>query len=303
MREALTTFAALATALTAGPALCAVRASFLYALSDPAVRLDFGSSDLSWDRTASELYVTAPRAVVVFSDSGMMVHSFTGDSSAGAPISIAPLEDGTMVILTVADQRTALWRCNFRGDPVSRIELPGDVADFGGNRIGVAGGKIYLANLSTIQVLVIGLDGRKQAFFDFGTQLGFDGAKRADNDMRGFSVDGAGNMYFTIPTQFSAFVASPEGRLRSFGTRGSSPGKFSVVAGIAADDDGHLYVTDILRAVVMVFDKDFRFLGEFGYRGSGPENLVGPSAVAVGNGRVYVSQSTGSVKVFGVQFE
>src|SRR5262249_20525691 len=145
--------------------------------------------------------------------------------------------------------------------------------------------------------------GREQALFDFGAQLGFDGPKRADNDMRGFSVDHAGNMYFTIPTQFSAFVATPDGKVRSFGTRGSSPGKFSVVAGIAADDDGHIYITDILRAVVMVFDRDFRFLGEFGYRGNGAENLVGPSAVVVGNGRVYVSQATGPVKVFGVQFE
>src|SRR5262249_49565497 len=286
MREALTIVAAIAAGLTAAPALCAVRASYLYSLSDPSVRVDYGASDLSWDRGASELYVTAPRSVGVFSDSGMMVHSFTGDSSAGAPLSIAPLEDGSMIMLTVADAHTALWRCNFRGDPVAPIQLPADAGDFGANSIGYAGGKIYLASLASLRVLVIGLDGREQALFDFGSQLGFDGPKRADNDMRGFSVDRAGNIYFTIPTQFLAAVAAPAGKVGRCGTRGGGAGKFSVVAGIGADDDGHIYVTDILRAVVMVFDRNFTFLGEFGYRGPAPENLVGPSAVAVGNGRV-----------------
>jgi hypothetical protein len=54
----------------------------------------------------------------------------------------------------------------------------------------------------------------------------------------------------------------------------------------------------------MVFDSStLRFLGEFGYRGDDPENLIAPSNVAVGNGRVYVSQSRGAVKAFAVRFD
>ena len=289
--------------IAAKPAWCAARAAYLYSLSDPSVRADYGAAGLSWDRVNSELYIASPTSVGVFSDSGMMVHSFAGDASAGAPVGVAPLESGEMVVLAVAEGSTALWRCNFRGEPVVRIDLPAGFASFGGNLLAAAAGKLYLANSQTLQVLVLGLDGKKIAFHDLGSQLGFDEAKRSENDIRGFSVDRAGNIYFTIPTQFLAFVASPQGNVRSFGMRGSTPGKFSVVSGIAADDEGHIFVSDVLRAVVMVFDARFRFLGEFGYRGNGPENLVGPSTVVVGNGRLYVTQTVGPVKVFGVQFE
>jgi hypothetical protein len=42
---------------------------------------------------------------------------------------------------------------------------------------------------------------------------------------------------------------------------------------------------------VMVFDRDFRLLAEFGYRGARPENLIVPDDLAVdGRDRVYVSQ-------------
>jgi hypothetical protein len=41
----------------------------------------------------------------------------------------------------------------------------------------------------------------------------------------------------------------------------------------------------------MVFDKEYRFLYEFGYRGDKPENLIRPSGMAMGNaGKLYVTQ-------------
>ena len=57
-----------------------------------------------------------------------------------------------------------------------------------------------------------------------------------------------------------------------------------------------------LRSVVMVFDKEFRFLKEFGYRGDKPGNLIRPNEVAVGNaGKIYVTQVRNrGVSVFSV---
>jgi hypothetical protein len=50
-------------------------------------------------------------------------------------------------------------------------------------------------------------------------------------------------------------------------------------------------VVERLRSVVMVYDREFRFLQEFGYRGSKPGNLIRPNEVAVGNsGKLYVTQ-------------
>ena len=55
------------------------------------------------------------------------------------------------------------------------------------------------------------------------------------------------------------------------------------MSGIAKDDQGNYLVVERLRSVVMVFDKEFRFLQEFGYRGDKPGNLIRPNEVAVGN--------------------
>jgi len=63
------------------------------------------------------------------------------------------------------------------------------------------------------------------------------------------------------------------------------------VAGIATDDSGNIYIADTLKSVVMIFDKDFKFIMELGYRGEKPGNLIAPRNMIVNNGNIYVSQS------------
>jgi hypothetical protein len=71
---------------------------------------------------------------------------------------------------------------------------------------------------------------------------------------------------------------------------------------VSTDDQGNLFVLDRLRSVVMVFDPDLTFQLEFGYRGEGPSNLIAPYDLAVGNGKVFVSQARDrGVKVFHYQ--
>jgi DNA-binding beta-propeller fold protein YncE len=89
---------------------------------------------------------------------------------------------------------------------------------------------------------------------------------------------------------FRAFVLPPFGQIRSFGRAGSAPGKFNIVSAIAADDDGNLYVTDMLKSAVIVFDKDLQFLREFGYRGDEPQNITTPIDIVVGGDKIFVSQ-------------
>ena len=49
----------------------------------------------------------------------------------------------------------------------------------------------------------------------------------------------------------------------------------------------------------MIFDPSLRFVLEFGYRGDDPTNLIAPFDLAVGNGKVFVSQARDrGVKVF-----
>jgi hypothetical protein len=116
--------------------------------------------------------------------------------------------------------------------------------------------------------------------------------KDRDNiNMGGFSVDPQGNMLFTIPVLFSAFRLTPDGKLSAFGTPGSAPGKFNLVKGIVADDMGYVYVADQLKSVIQIYDQNFRFLRQFGYRGREPQNLIAPNNLVLdAQNRLYVSQ-------------
>jgi len=65
---------------------------------------------------------------------------------------------------------------------------------------------------------------------------------------------------------------------------------------------GYIYVSDRLRNVVLVFDRDLMFQTEFGYRGDQPSNLIVPDDLAVdSSGNVYVGQAANrGVSVFKV---
>jgi hypothetical protein len=293
-----------ASSAARGPA---VQSSFLYSLDDGSARRTLGWAALNWDATASELLVVSGGVVDIFNDNGLISFSFE-ENAFGTPIDVVAMEDGDLYVLAAHEGRSRLVRCNYRGEPAGIVELTGLAAEFAdgfnpGNLV-VRGGRIYLADRNSMKVAVIDAAGAATASYDLGAIIGLGPRDRTEAMMRGFAVDAKGNLLFTVASVFSAFVVTPEGKSRSFGSRGSSPGKFNIATGIASDDDGHLFITDSLRSVVMVFDSStLRFLGEFGYRGDDPENLISPSNVVVGNGRVYVSQSRGAVKAFAVRFD
>ena len=68
---------------------------------------------------------------------------------------------------------------------------------------------------------------------------------------------------------------------------------------------GYIYVADRLRSVVLVFDHNFVFQTEFGYRGGQPSNLIVPDDLAIdARGNVYVAQAANrGVSVFGMAYD
>jgi hypothetical protein len=129
--------------------------------------------------------------------------------------------------------------------------------------------------------------------------------KDKDNSMMdGFSVDSDGSMLFTLPMLFTAYRVSLDEKVASFGKPGSIPGNFGVVSSIIADNRGNYLVSDKLKCVVNVFDKNFKFLMEFGGRGRGPGQLIIPQQLAVDSSdRVYVIQEGNrGVSVFSMQY-
>ena len=219
--------------------------------------------------------------------------------------------DGNIYLVYPRAREHKLLRLDYKGEPLASIGLqavPEEFLPFNPERLQYLEGKLYLADVGSMNIIVTDTEGNFQQGYhvkeallqlqdEFAGQPGediFNDQKRSDFlDMADFCVDRGGNMYFTISVLFSAFRLPAEGALQMFGTAGSGPGKFGVVAGITTDAQGNIYVTDRLRSVVMIFDSNFAFITEFGYRGLRPGSLIVPDDVVVDdeNGFIYVAQA------------
>ena len=85
--------------------------------------------------------------------------------------------------------------------------------------------------------------------------------------------------------------------------RGIEPGEFRYPSFIAVGPNGTLYVTDVLNSRVQAFDRDGRFVRQFGELGNGPGTFARPKGVAVDSeGHVYVVDAAFSnVQIFDQQ--
>jgi hypothetical protein len=291
------------------PARPKLEAAYLHDLSTPSGVVPLTWPSVTYDRGPAETFVVSEGFVRIFNAAGMEVHRFGDDGSLGFVSRVAVLEDGVIVALTTLGAARAYLRCDFRGELITRFGLTGMPAafdDFAPDHVVHRGGKLYFAERGTMRVVVTDVDGTYRQSFRLrdllAAALGGEPEQKIPTSLDGFGVDAAGNLLFTISTLFQAGIATPAGELRLFGARGSTPGKFNNVGGIDADETGNLFVTDRLRGVVSVWDRELRHLGDFGYRGFGPSNLVAPYDIAVGNGRVFVAQAgKRGVKVFGVR--
>ena len=298
------------------PVCAEVRASYLYTLSSFTGPIPYSWVELTIDKEKNEVYVCDgwDGSVRIFNENAMEIYNFGEDSDLGniSKTHLAIDKDGNILLLSynheIRGTSYSIIRCNFRGEVISRFEpqnLPSDFSGFSPSRIIYREGRLYLVDKNLMKVAVTDMSGAYLDGYDLAALLGFDEKKRRDTGIVGFNVDKEGNIFFTIPVQFQAYKLSPDRKIVSFGQRGSAPGKFNVVGGIATDDKGYLYLTDTLRCVVMIFDKDFKFLREFGYRGYRPGNLIAPMELTVDNkGRIYVSQSAKrGVSVFQVKID
>lgn len=287
-----------------------IETTFLYSLSNFNGRIPINLATISVDEERNEIYVAdmAEGLVRVFDDHGMEIYEFGDDGDLGKVVAVAVRDDGNIFVLTRGVAQAALILCDFRGKPVSKLELKDLPADFSGftpDRLFYRRGLLYLLDSNSARIVVTDSHGRVQKSFDLLSLMGVAGDKRGVTVISGFSVDRQGNILFTVPVLFHAFRLTPEGELTSFGTRGSSPGTFNLAVGIVSDDRGYYYVADKLKSAILVFDKNFGFIKQFGYRGSRPGNLIGPQNLAVdANGRLYVSQlANRGVSVFNITFK
>jgi len=298
-RRALVRFLALGLVLPAA-AQEAPRISFGHVLADFNGALRMGQARVAIDRATGEALVAEGRDVRVFNDVGMQVFGFRTSPRLGAVLDLTATPEGDIITLAVdleapGDQpRVAITVHDFRGVPGAEIQIAGmppGLAGFLPNRVFFSLDRLWFASTTGWLVVVAHPDGTFERALDIAAIIGIPPADRDQQEITGLSVDEAGRILLTCSVQFRAFEISSEGALLgSWGDAGSDPGMFAIVAGIARDPDGRIYVADKNRGVVMVFDAGYRFLMEFG-GDPGEGGVLGlPSDVFVGQGKAYVTQ-------------
>jgi DNA-binding beta-propeller fold protein YncE len=290
-----------------------VKAKYLYDVSDNTGTVGSSWANLTYDAEHKELYVVDQHdaTVGIFNDVGMEIYRFGDDAEMGTIVGIDVMEGGDLLTLSMDQGKPVLHRCNFRGDPKQRIELskvPPDFGkDFAPETVAFRGGKLYLAQRGSMKVLIADASGACLEAHDYFHELGLDKLRdlRAGSPgMRAFTVAADGTMLFTVAPMFKVFVIGPDGKASSFGQRGGAPGKFNITGAAVRDEHGRIFVSDILKCAVLVFDDKFEFLGQFGQRGWDPGDLIAPFDLAVADGKLFVSQSGGrGVSVYEISIQ
>lgn len=290
-------------------AMTSVDTAFLYVLSNFNGPIPSSRAKIHVDEQSNEIYVLDPRArdIRIFNETGMEIYRFGDDGSLGLVVDVAVKKDGSILVLSKKHSKSVIILCNFRGEPLSEFELknlPADFASFAPDHMVYRQGRLYLLDSSSMRIAVTDAEALFQKGYDLAAFLEVEEKKRYETDIGGFSLDREGNMLFTVPVLFSAYKLTPEGKITGFGKSGSAPGRFGIVGGIVADERGNYYVADRLKCVVLIFDKNFNFQREFGYRGANPENLIGPRNLVLDTeGRLYVSQlRSRGVSVFKINY-
>jgi hypothetical protein len=242
----------------------------------------------------NETYVLYQNTVHVFNDSGMEIYRFGDDLDLGYIVDLAVDDEGDVLLLAYKDSRGEVIRCNYRGEPKFRMELksfPDTFADFSPNRMVYQGGSFYLASSMGLKIAIVDREGTFKKGLDLFALYEIEEKHRGNLELGGFSVDQEGNILTTIPVLFTAYAVSPDGQIRSWGRPGGAPGRFNIVGGIARDNKGNYLVVDRLKAAVIVFDKNFSFVTQFGSRGYKRDGLIFPEEIVIDrNDRVYITQ-------------
>jgi hypothetical protein len=291
-----------------------VKWTFLYNLSDFTGPISYNWPRVRVDHEANETYVVYQNFIRIFNQTGMEIYNFGDELDLGSIVDLALDQNGNILLLSHKWSESTqkidyeITRCNYRGEPISRIEmknLPSEFSKFLPNCLVYQKGNLYLASLSSMVVVVTDTNGVFREVYDIRPLLELDEKEKADAMMVGFSVDREGDIFFTIPPIFKAFKLSPDRKIAFFGKSGSGPGRFNIVAGIVPDNTGNILVVDKLKCAIMIYDNNFNFLAQFGSRGWSPGYLIAPDDIAIDSqDRVYVTQAgKKGVSVFKITYD
>jgi sugar lactone lactonase YvrE len=120
------------------------------------------------------------------------------------------------------------------------------------------------------------------------------------NTPAGMAIDNENRFLYVADIgldQVLVFDADTLAPLRAIGTpntghQSNALGDFSKPSSVAVDQEGNVYVTDMLNYRVEIFDADGKFIRAFGKHGDGPGYFAMPKGIAVDcDGHIWVTDS------------
>jgi len=148
----------------------AVQTTFLYNLSNLNGPIKSNGASISIDKERDEIYVVDPeeRDIGIFNETGMEVFRFGGDGNLGSVVDVDVDGDGNILVLSKGLNQSSIIICDFRGEPVSVLEiknLPWDFSSFIPDRLVCRYGRIYLLDSKSLRIAITNAEG----FFETGT--------------------------------------------------------------------------------------------------------------------------------------
>jgi sugar lactone lactonase YvrE len=258
---------------------------------------------LCFDPEAHELIVADTKSAVIgiFDEDGVPLFAFGGHSVLSDPKQVQVDRDGTIYVLD--SESTSIKVFSYRGEPRPPLLLGHPALGESPARIVHASafavdrrGELYIVDGQSPEVLVYDRhEGLKRVLQSApgAATLESPCALSVAVDGRIAVLDAKGR-----PVQ----ILDADGHLLvAFGKRDLGIENFTSPVSVRFDDQGLLYVVDMLRHEVKVFDGTGRILHQFGgwfspaTRGHGPGEMLYPSDVAIApGGRVFVAERFGA---------
>lgn len=280
----------------------AVTASYLYDLTGFGTDGKFDHpKDVFVDGDYGEIFVADSRnhRVKIFNTSGMLLFQFGSDFKMRMPTAVAVDSRGFIYVLHGyrGVQNVSLY--NYRGifqKTFSFDDLPLDTLVVQPSGIALDGeDNLYVLddNPSVKRFFVFNPEGEFIKSFQIMAELDEKQTKESFCGKPFISRDGT--VYIPNPLIGTIYAYSPDGEfLRHIGMKGSAPGKLTFPADVAEDSEGHILVLDAMRHNVVVYDREGRFISEFGGFGMSNGWFYSPISIAVDpQNRAYIAQVAG----------
>jgi len=264
--------------------------------------------DVHFDALAQELLVADSKngLIGIFDPEGTPLFTFGGKQLLTDPRKVVTTEDGSIFVLD-ADQ-SEIKAFSYRGEilPPLRFAYPATEEESGGvAKVNAfcrdAEGNWYVGDVDRPQVLV----------YDADLKLKFairpEPAGARFGVISGLAVAPDGAIAVTDFKETPVQLFDSKGRfLAGWGARDIGIENFSAPADVAFDEEGHVFVVDMLRHDVKIFSRTGEFRGFFGgwysaeTGGRGPGEMLYPSGITIApDGFIYVAERFGQrVQIF-----